>query len=98
MPRDAYILTEGDDAEDLAGSDNVISFLDYFTPVGDEFGPIVMDLAVRMWPIRSAESGCLGRPGGQPAQTLTERGERSTPRQITDAVHRIGCALLRSQG
>jgi len=49
-----HILTEGDDAEDLAGSDNVISLFgsspphDDFKLVGDEFWPIVSDLAVRM--------------------------------------------------
>lgn len=43
-----YILTEGDD-DGTPMPDNVISFLDYFRPVGDEFGPIVMDLAVRMY-------------------------------------------------
>lgn len=45
---DAYVLTEGDD-DGTPMPDNVISFLDYFRPVGDEFGPIVMDLAVRMY-------------------------------------------------
>lgn len=43
-----HILTEGDD-EGTPMPDNVISFLDYFRPVGDEFVPIVMDLTVRMY-------------------------------------------------
>ena len=54
MQSDAYILTEGDDADTLAGgSNNVISLFaspphDDFKLVGDEFWPIVSDLAVRM--------------------------------------------------
>jgi hypothetical protein len=42
-----YILTEEDDADEPASS-NVISFLDYFIPVGEDFDLIVTDLAVRM--------------------------------------------------
>lgn len=45
---DAYILTEGDDLDEPASSGNVISFLDYFIPVGEDFDLIVSDLAVRM--------------------------------------------------
>lgn len=52
MPREAYILTEGDDLDDLAGYSNVVPL---FRPaaaepvmIGDEFSYIVMDLAVRM--------------------------------------------------
>lgn len=48
MKTNAYVLTEGDD-DGTPMPDNVISFLDYFRPVGDDFGPIVMDLAVRMY-------------------------------------------------
>lgn len=48
MKTNAYILTERDD-DGTPMPDNVISFLDYFRPVGDDFGPIVMGLAVRMY-------------------------------------------------
>lgn len=48
MKTDAFILTEGDDADEPASSGNVISFLDYFIPVGEDFDLIVTDLAVRM--------------------------------------------------
>lgn len=55
MTTGLHILTEGDDADTLAGgSNNVISLFasspphDDFKLVGDEFWPIVSDLAVRM--------------------------------------------------
>lgn len=53
MKTDAYILTEGDDLDDLAGYSNVVPLFtspphDDFKLVGDEFWPIVSDLAVRM--------------------------------------------------
>ena len=48
MTKGLHILTEGDDADEPASSGNVISFLDYFIPVGEDFDLIVTDLAVRM--------------------------------------------------
>lgn len=53
MTTGLHILTEGDDADEPASS-NVISLFasspphDDFKLVGDEFWPIVSDLAVRM--------------------------------------------------
>ena len=53
MRKDAFILTEGDDANELAGSGNVISL--YQSPphddplqIGDLAAVIVSDLAVRL--------------------------------------------------
>lgn len=49
---DAFILTEGDDADELAGSGNVISFnrpeLDDPLSIGDLSAIIVSDAAVKM--------------------------------------------------
>lgn len=52
MKTDAYILTEGDDLDDLAGYSNVVPL---FRPaaaepisIGEEFAWILDDLAVRM--------------------------------------------------
>jgi len=49
--RTTYILTEGDDAEDLAGYSNVVPFVRPAREpvmIGEEFDLIVADLAVRM--------------------------------------------------
>lgn len=52
MPTGTFILTEGDDANELAGSGNVISFIrpeigDAIS-IGDLASIIVSDLAVRL--------------------------------------------------
>ena len=52
MKTGTFILTEGDDADELAGSGNVISFirpeLDDPLSIGDIASIIVSDLAVRL--------------------------------------------------
>jgi len=52
MRKDAFILTEGDDADELAGSGNVISFIrpELGDPlsIGDLASIIVSDVAVRL--------------------------------------------------
>jgi len=51
MTTGLHILTEGDDAEDLAGFSNVVPFVRPAREpvmIGEEFDLIVADLAVRM--------------------------------------------------